>query len=342
MIHSDRQSQAYLLGAGSGRDPIMGTALVTGASGFIGRVLCERLKAEGHQVHAVMRRPADGPWDAATLIDLGRGTLPLGLLSGVDTLFHLAGRAHALGDGPGSDEAYRLANLQSTLDLLAAARAEGVRAFVYFSSVKALGEAGDREVSECPETLPTSPYGRTKRLAELAVLEEHSVPHPVVLRPSLVYGPDPKGYLGQMIRATRSGWFPPLPELGNRRSMIHVEDVVEAALLCAVDPRARGRAYNLTDGSDYSTRQVYEYILEALGRPMPHWTLPTPLLRWAAYTGDTLGRIMRRRLPFDSDTLEKLLGSARYDGGSIRRELGFEPRHGLRESMGSLLATTGT
>ncbi len=310
------------------------TALVAGASGFIGPHLCRRLGEGGLRVRAVMRRPAEGPWEEEVTLDLGSQPIPSSLLAGVDCVFHLAGKAHALAEGPGAEEEYRLSNVQSTLDLIAAARAARVRAFVYFSSVKAMGEGPANA-----EPLVLSPYGRSKRLAEQAVLGGEGVPHSVVLRPSLVYGPNPKGYLELMIRAVRGGWFPPLPELGNGRSMVHRDDLVEAALRCAFDPRASGRTYVVTDGTPYSTRQVYEFILDALGRKPPSWTLPVGLLRAAATAGDAIRRVRGRRLVFDSDLLEKLLGSACYDGEPICRELGFRPRHDLRGSMAEMLGT---
>ncbi|HYN77503.1 MAG TPA: NAD-dependent epimerase/dehydratase family protein [Lamprocystis sp. (in: g-proteobacteria)] len=313
---------------------------MTGASGFIGSALCQRLKEDGWRVRALMRRPAQGPWDESFLVDLGREPVPLQLLAGVDCVFHLAGKAHALAQGADADEAYRLANYQSTLDLLAGARAKGVRGFVFFSSVKAMGEGrgsgGDAE----PALATLTPYGRSKRLAEEAVLTTGAVTHPVVLRPSLVYGPHPKGYLNLLIRAIRAGWFPPLPELGNKRSMVHRDDLVTAALRCAVDPRARGQAYVVTDGTPYSTRQVYEFILESLGRRAPGWTLPVGLLRLAAVVGDALGRASGRHFLFDSEVLDKLIGSALYDGSQMSLELDFAPRRGLRESMPEMVATT--
>ena len=173
------------------------------------------------------------------------------------------------------------------------------------------------------------------------MLSSAGVPHPVVLRPSLVYGPHPKGYLELMIRAVRGGWFPPLPELGNGRSMIHRDDLVDAALLCAFDPRASGKAYVVTDGTPYSTRQVYEFIIAALERKPPSWSLPVGVLRAAARAGDAVAKVRGRRLLFDSDLLEKLLGSARYDGEPICRELGFRARRDLRGSMPEMLATAG-
>jgi UDP-glucose 4-epimerase len=318
----------------------MALALVTGASGFIGPALCRRLRDQGWRVRAVMRRPSDGPWDEACLIDLGREPVPTETLAGVDCVFHLAGKAHALADGPGADEEYRISNVQSTLDLLAAAQVQSVRAFLYFSSVKAMGGGGEAAQAGDSGLVPDSPYGCSKLAAEQAVLGGGAVPHPVVLRPALVYGPLPKGYLELMIRAVRGGWFPPLPELGNARSMVHRDDLVDAALLCAFDPRAVGRAYVVTDGTPYSTRQIYEFILESLGRRPPAWTLPVSVLRAAAKAGDTLGRLRGRRFPFDSELLEKLFGSARYDGQAICRELGFVPRRDLRGSMSEMVAST--
>lgn len=315
----------------------MSLVLVTGASGYIGPCLCRRLRAQGHRVRAVMRRAVDGPWDEAVFLSLGRDPIPQDLAAGVDVIFHLAGRAHALADGPGEVETYRIANFQSTLDLLAAARARGVRAFVYFSSVKASG-AGDAGREKAPSW--DDPYGRSKREAEAAVLGGGTVPHPVVLRPALVYGPNPKGYLGLLIRAVRAGWFPPLAEVGNARSMVHREDLAEAAVRCAFDPRASGKTYVVTDGTPYSTRQIYEYILDALGRKPPRWNLPLSVLGVAARVGDTLGHLVGRRLPFDSNLLEKLIGSAVYDGSAIERDLGFQAQHHLRDSMREMVETT--
>ena len=315
----------------------MSRVCVTGASGFIGRRLCECLRRRGFRVRALMRRPAEGPWDEPMLVPLGEEPLPSGLLDGVDTLFHLAGRAHAVADTADSEALYRAANVQSTLDLLDAGARCGLRAFVYFSSVKAIGEGGAEEQDETSPLRPTTPYGRTKLEAERAVLAAESTAHRVVLRPSLVYDPNPKGYLALMIRAASRGWLPPLPRSGRGRSMIHLDDLVEAACLVASDPRAAGRTYILTDGNAYTAREIYDAILSAAGRSMPGWSLPPGLLRLAARSGDLIGRLRGRRFLFDSDVLEKLMGSARYSGERIQRELGFSPSRNLIETMPEIL-----
>ena len=319
----------------------MGLVLVTGASGFIGPRLCQRLREDGSEIRAVMRRPTQGPWDESIQLELGTEPVPPGLLHGVDAVFHLAGRAHALGDGPQAEAAYRRANLQSTLDLLAAARAQGTRAFVLFSSVKALREGWDESNRTVPpDPARLTPYGRSKWLAEQAVLGEGTVPHPVVLRPALVYGPSSKGCLWLMIRAVRGGWFPPLPEVGNARSMVHRVDLVEAALLAATHPAAKHRIYVVTDGHPYRTREIYETILSALGRRAPSWNFPLAPIRLAARAGDLAERLTGRRMPLDSELLDRVLGSALYDGRAIENELGFRARLRLADAIGEMVSTT--
>ncbi len=306
--------------------------LVTGAAGFIGRRLCQRLKDEGVTVRALLRRPAEGPWQEQVVADL-TAPVPEDLARGVDVVFHLAGKAHALAETKQDEAEYRAINVEGTRRLLEAAVDGGARGFIFFSSVKAVGEGGKRCLDESADLPAETPYGRSKREAERLVLEHEALLHRVVLRPSMVYGPTRKGNLPRMVEAVARNRFPPLPEVGNRRSMIHVDDVVEAALLAARDPAAHGATYILTDGQDYSTRQIYEWILEALGRPVPRWSVPLAPLRLAARVGDLIGAVRGRRFFFDRDALEKLTGSACYDSSRIERELGFEPCRTLRQTL---------
>jgi nucleoside-diphosphate-sugar epimerase len=323
----------FLHDAASDHPPI---ALVTGAAGFIGVALCRTLRSRGWRVRALLRRPIGGPWDYDVQLDLGTQPVPPSFLEGVDTVFHLAGKAHAVSRGRVEWDAYRRSNFQSTLDLLGAARSSGVRCFVYMSSVK----AGDIPEPRADDPAPADPYAQSKRLAEEAVLGSGALPHPVVLRPALVYGPHPKGYLKVMIKAVRGGWFPLLPDTGNARSMVHRDDLVEAALRCAIDPRARRRTYVVTDGHPYSTREIYEMILAALGRRRPSWEVPLGMLRVAAFVGDLGERLSGHRLPFDSEVLGKLTGSALYDGRAIEDELGFHAALQLKDAIGEMIATT--
>jgi nucleoside-diphosphate-sugar epimerase len=317
------------------------TVLVSGASGFIGRGLCARLCEEGVRVRGLMRKAAAGPWNEAALYDIGTEAPPEYILSGVDTVFHLAGKAHALSESRQEEDEYFRINMGGTLRLLEAANRAGVRRFVLFSSVKSMGEGGEICEDESVDCKPTTAYGKSKLDAERLVLEGNYVAESVVLRLSMVYGPSSKGNLPRMIDAVAKGHFPPLPEVHNRRSMVHVGDVVEAALLAAGRLEAAGHVYIVTDGQMYSSRQVYEWICEALDMPVPNWRVPIGVLKAAAKAGDCIGWALGRRFMFDTEGMRKLLGSACYSSKKIRRELGFAPKYDLRSALPDIVAHLG-
>ena len=316
-------------------------ALITGASGFIGRVLCQQLRNQQVQVRAGMRRESEGPWDEVVSFDLTTLRLPADTLAGVDTVFHLAGKAHALSETRLDEADYFRINTEGTSALLEAAKAAGVRRFVFFSSVKAMGEGGDNCQDETVTCHPETSYGKSKLAAERLVLEGGYVPEPVVLRLSMVYGCSHKGNLPRMIESVAKERFPPLPEVRNKRSMVHVEDVVQAALLAAQKQEAVGQTYIVTDGRTCSTRQLYQWICEALATPAPGWAVPIQLLKVLAKVGDAIGQLRGRRFMFDTDALDKLIGSACYSSEKIQRELGYRPTKELESGLREIVAWLG-
>ena len=267
------------------------SVLVTGASGFIGHELCKQLQRSGKHVRVLLRQISEGPWDDVVIGDLALG-FPSEITFNVDAVFHLAGKAHALAETRQDASEYFRINTEATECLLRACRKQGVKTFVYFSSVKAVADI-DGVMDESVELAADTPYGKSKRAAEKLVLEGDFVPNPVVVRPSMVYGNTTKGNLPKMIRAIQVGRFPPLPELNNSRSMVHVNDVVQAAILAAEKPQAAGETYIVTDGQAYSTRQMYEWICDALQRPIPGWTVPLGVLEVLAKVGDAIGAAAR-------------------------------------------------
>lgn len=306
-------------------------ALVTGASGFIGRCLCRELMAQGWEVTALLRIPRTGSWRHVLVSDLGREAVDPRTLEGVDTIFHLAGKAHTRARNAAENAEYEAVHVHGTRALLRAARQAGVRSCVLLSSVKAVGEGGEEVWDESTPCFPQNPYGVTKLAAERIVLEELPLSCPVVLRPALVYGAGSKGNLDLMIRAVRRGFFPAITFPSNRRSMIHVQDVVQACLLATTKPVACGQVYALTDGNEYSTGEMLVWIHEALGKK-PGPAIPYAMLKVAAVLGDMVERFGIQS-PFNRDRLSKLAGSARYSNAKICRELGFEPAWDLRRGI---------
>ena len=139
-----------------------------------------------------------------------------------------------------------------------------------------------------------------------------------------------------MIAAIDRGRFPPLPEVHNRRSMVHVEDVVQALLLAAERENANGQTYLVTDDEAYSARRIYESICAALGRRPPAWRVPAWLL-WAAGRFGNILRALRLPAPLTTEALRKLLGSAWYSCEKARHELGYRPRRKLEDALAEMV-----
>lgn len=313
--------------------------LVTGANGFIGRNLCARLRAEGAQIRALLRCEASGPWDETVLADLSGTSLPQGCMDNVETVFHLAGKVHAVDEVRTDAARYQAVNVDGTAMLLAAAGTAQVRQFVFFSSVKAAGEGDDQPLDENTPAAPLTIYGKSKLQAEQLVLNAAAIDKVAVIRLAMVYGPGNPGNLGRMISAIRKGLFPPWPRICNRRSMVHVDDVVQAAMLASDNPRAAGQVFFVTDGQYYSTRQIYEWICASLGVSVRRWPVPLLLLKGLALAGDAAGVLSRRNMPYNSQVLGKLVGSSAYDSAKIRKMLGFAPKRTLEASLPEIIRT---
>ena len=290
---------------------------VTGPTGFIGRRLVHRLKEkeEGRWGQIKVLSRMSYPEFETVVCDLQSDAISHDALEDVETIFHLAGYSHDLSDTSKVEHLYRAVNVDATLKLAELAVASSVKRFVFVSSVKAGGSTEDVDAK------PEGVYGQTKREAELAILElgRQSGMHVSIVRPALVYGPGLKGNLALMRRWIEKGWFPPLPETGNRRSMIHVDDLVQALMLVAQDDRANGEIYIATDGESYSSRQIYETFCAVVDKAVPQWSVPRVIF--------DIVSLMSSRTRYKID---KLLGDEHYSSKKLQ-SLGFKAQRSLRE-----------
>ena len=198
----------------------------------------------------------------------------------------------------------------------------GVKRFVFVSSVKAGGPPlSEHCASEVDQSDPEGIYGKSKREAELKLLKigKESGMHVSIIRPSLVYGPNTKGNLQLMLSGIARGWFPPLPETGNRRSMIHVDDLVRAILLVANEDRANGEIFIATDGAPHSSREIYNAMCSVVGRTIPKWNLPKVLFNIAS--------LISPRIKYK---INKLLGDECYSSAKLEA-LGFKAQRTLKD-----------
>jgi len=290
---------------------------ITGATGFIGKRL---INAIDGNIKILSRNLV---LDYETVIcELGADSIPDDALYNIHTVIHLAGVAHNRFNNKSQTDLFYKVNIDATIELANLAVKSGVKKFVFISSVKAGGKSFDGgPINEKNQYEPEGLYGKTKRDAEIKLLEISKVSgmSVTIIRPSLVCGPNVKGNLKQMFQGIKSGWFPPLPETNNKRSIIHVDDLVRAILLVAKDNRAIGEIYIATDNIPYSSRNIYNIMCNLAGKSLPKWAVPK-------FFFDILGTLS----PNIKYKINKLLGDEYYSSNKLRK-LGFDTKKTLED-----------
>lgn len=300
--------------------------LLTGTSGFVGRALAKELGSRGEFIIEAGRRRSGERTDYFFQIrDFSQDIDFTHVLAGCDVVMHLAARVHVMRDAAADPlAAFRAVNLHATVNLARQAAAAGVRRFVYVSSIKVNGESTtDRPFTEADTPAPPEPYAVSKWEAEQALHEigRETGMEIVVVRPPLVYGPGVKANFYRLMELVRMGLPLPLGAVANRRSMIYVENLVDALIVCATHPAAAGQTYLVSDGEDVSTPQLVREIADAMNKSVRVFALPLVVLRVAA------------RLLGAPGAVDRLTQSLQIDSGKIRNTLGWQPPHTLRQGL---------
>jgi UDP-glucose 4-epimerase len=319
-----------------------GPVLVTGGTGFIGRRLVQRLSSEGLAVRVFSLEPvrAGGERVVSIVGDVRDGGAIRRAVEGAHTVFHLAGRAHVTNERGDTGE-HAAITVEGTRHAVTAAIEAGARRFVFVSSLAVYGSSlGSEPADEDTLVHPTTVYGRAKLEAEEIVREARSrgAIDGVCLRPAMTYGPACPGNLPRLIGLVDRGLSFAVPAAANRRSLLHVESLVDALLLAATKPVPGEGVYVVADAATYSTVEIVDLIARALHRSPPERRIPLALVRLLARCGDLLTQAVGRRVLFDSIEFEKLVGSAVVSPARICRELGFNPTRTLESSLAEVIA----
>ncbi|MCX5848963.1 MAG: SDR family oxidoreductase [Deltaproteobacteria bacterium] len=302
--------------------------LVTGATGFIGKGLCKRIVAEGWTVRGSVRSENQAhllPREAeyVQIDSIGPDTDWTNALTDVETVIHLAGRAHIIKDTSfGSLSEYRVVNTAGTERLARFAASKGVRRFVFMSTVKVNGEGRASAYTEKDIPNPSDSYGISKWEAEkiLKIIADQTGMEVVVIRAPIVYGPEVKANFLRLLRAVDQGIFLPFARINNKRSMIYLNNLVDVIMTCLTHPKANG-TYFVRDNKDMSTPELIRLLAMALGKPERLFYLPLSLLNLGGWmTGN-------------SKAIDTLTGSLTVDSSKIKRELGWEPFFSVEEGI---------
>lgn len=305
---------------------LVGKIMVTGASGFVGRKLCTALdNVDGIEVIAAVRKPQDIGVQEVVVADINSYTAWKGPLNRVDVVFHLAARVHVMHDDVEDPlAAFREVNLHTTVNLARQAAAAGVKRFVYVSSIKVNGEfTSVKPFTETDTPNSQDPYGISKWEAEQALrkIGHETGMEIVIVRPPLVYGTGVKANFHSLLKLVSREFPLPLGSIHNRRSMVYVQNLVDALMLCATHPAAAGQTYLVSDGEDVSTPQLVRAIARAMRRPARVFPFPLSVMRFAAAL---LGK---------SPVVDRLTQSLEIDSSKIRNELGWQPPYSMQQGL---------
>ena len=308
--------------------------VVTGASGFVGRTLASLLQSNGDSVLGVCRSAGELGFPATTLPSFGDTDALKQPLSDAEVVIHCAARVHVMQDKVTDPlSVFREVNRDLTLKLARLAADNGVKRFVFLSSVKVNGESTSSSRPFRPDDTPApeDPYGISKLEAEqgLQQIALETGMEVVIIRPPLVYGPGVKGNFASMIKLVEKGLPLPFGAIDNRRSLVGLDNLVDLIITCIDHPSAANQLFLVSDGEDLSTSGLLRRVAKAMGKPSRLIPVPAVLLQLGA---TVLGK---------KAVGQRLLGSLQVDISSTRERLDWTPPLSVDEGLRRCFETHG-
>ncbi|MDB9312972.1 NAD-dependent epimerase/dehydratase family protein [Spirulina sp. CS-785/01] len=297
----------------------MNQILVTGITGFIGTHLLSCLIQQNYSLNITTRNihPETSPKITTVKIaDINEVTNWDEALTNIDTVIHLAARAHLLQDNATNPEAeFHKTNTAATANLVQQSIAAGVKHFIFISSIGAMATLSPYPLTESSPCTPDTPYGRSKLQAEQALKElcANSSMTWTILRPPLIYGPRNPGNMARLLKLVNTGLPLPLGAINNRRSLLYVGNLVDAIITCLSHPNAKNQTFLISDGEDLSTPDLIRQIGQAMGKTPLLLPIPPTLLTSLA---KPLGK---------QETVNRLIGSLPINSQKIRTTLNWTP-----------------
>lgn len=279
--------------------------VITGITGFVGKNLESHL-APSNDIIGLSRTPSGSSF---VYEDLFSGQLQY------DAIVHLAGKAHDLKKNVLEQE-YFDANYEMTKNIFDAFLTSDAKKFIYMSSVKAIKDVVENELTEDDIAEPVTAYGKSKREAEEYILANLPESKDVyILRPCMIHGPGNKGNLNLLYKFLSKGLPYPLAAFSNRRSFLSIDN------LCFVIEQLLNRnvpsgVYNVADDEPMSTVEVISLISQSIGKKPVTLKIPKSIIRLIAKIGGYFN------LPLDSERLQKLTENYVVSNTKIVKTLG--------------------
>ncbi len=291
--------------------------LLTGITGFVGTTLIQHLKSTTQfELHPTLRLPVLGYPQATVVGSINHHTDWTTALQGIDTVIHLAARAHQINDThPNPEQAFYEVNTAGTANLVQQSIEARVKHFIFISSIGAMATLSDQVLTADSPCQPDTPYGRSKLAAEQALIQKTQGTGMTytIIRPPLVYGPGNPGNMERLIKLVYTGYPLPLGAIHNRRSLVALPNLIDLITTCLTHPAATNQTFLVSDNEDLSTTGLIKRLAKALDKPARLLPIPMPLLQSAA---QIIGK---------PDLAQRLCGSLQVDISKTQSLLDWTP-----------------
>ena len=308
----------------------MSKILITGASGFVGRAVCKRLREDvKHELAGTTRgsNSEAGPEGVPLYCvpEIGPNTDWTQAVSNADIVIHLAARVHIMKEiSVNPFAAFHRVNSEGTRALATQAAAAGVKRFIFISTVKVAGETSpENGFTEIDRGRPKDGYGISKWEAEQALndIAKTTAMEVVILRPPLIYGPGVKGNFKALFLAVQAGVILPLGAIKNKRSLLFVGNLADAIATVTTHPKAGNQTFFVSDTEETSTPELIRKIATALGKKPRMLNFPPSLLK---IIGFLIGK---------SDAVQRLIRSLTVDINHIKTHLDWQPPFSMDDGL---------
>ena len=317
---------------------MMTNIFLTGANGFIGNHVFKELRANVSFKVKPCSRTNTFPvfYNTFTIDDLKENIDWVDVLSDQEIVIHTAGRAHVLNDNSKDPLLeFRLINVNATLNLARQAAENGVRRFIYISSIKVIGEQTTFEKPfnehDNPKPCPNDSASIAKYEAELGLIKIASEcgMEIVIIRAPLVYGLGVKGNFASLLKLTLKRLPLPLGCINNQRSMVYVKNLVDLIVTCIDHPKAANQVFLVSDDEDVSTSDLLRRLGHAANRPARLINVPVRFLKFCA------------RLLGKEAAVDRLTDSLQVDISHTKATLDWKPPYTVDEGLKSCFNVSG-
>ena len=302
--------------------------LLTGTTGFIGSALIQHLQQKDHSLSAAVRRihkTQSSTIQQKLVGDLLPNTDWTNALNDVDTIIHLAARAHILKDQATDPlAAFRETNTYATLNLAQQAANAGIRRFIFISSIGVNGnQTHTKPFTADNLPAPAEPYAISKHEAEIGLrqIAAETGMEVVIIRPPLVSGANAPGNFGQLIKTVARDIPLPLGNIHNQRSLVALPNLIDLITTCINHPAAANQTFLVSDGEDLSTTELLQRLSRALGKPARLHPIPQSWLE------NALTLVGKRAIA------QRLCGNLQVDISKTRDRLGWIPPVSVDEAL---------